>query len=475
MGLGTVINCYLLKVNSIDFKCDGLISIQNGVLHIIKVCKWLNDALSPVLFFIDDLANVWVDVNNNGKIDPGEDWGLAKNGENSSFRFLNEEILSSFPYIKVTFFVPVGVRTGMIENSNICSVSKMINCDDETKSFFKSIFDNGRYEIAYHGTTHGMPGKTKYDFKQEWELFNNIEEAVIAINKGKEIYKEVFEVYPKGGKYCGYTSNTFSDESIEQCGFIWWCRYWNRGLSYDSNCLIGGYDHNPYTNFDIKTFGNSSNEIPSVQDSNGPVQTANFINWNENGTEDSDLNTLNKQNKGREVVDVPTTLAGNLFTNILNVNTKTIKGIVKKVLKDYLIRKKIEEIDFLLNNKLVISIQEHIAPGRNDGVRQVPNIFDDRESLYLIFSFLKDKQVWYCTGTELAEYYLTRVGAAFEFKDSSTFIIKNAEKYLGKFISIKTDDNCTNLKTPDNHMIKKHNNCFTFQIVKGIYKLKGDI
>ena len=392
------------------------------------------DASSPVLFFVDDLANVWVDVNCNGKVDPGEDWGYDKNGENSSFRFLNEVILKSFPHVKTTFFVPVGVRAGIIENSNINYISNVINCDNETKSFFKSINDNDRYEIAYHGTTHGKPGKYNFEFKQEWKLFNSIDEAIKTVNIGEEIYKDVFGSYPKGGKYCGYVSNAYSDESIIRCGFIWWCRYWNRGLSYDSNCLIGGCDTNPYTNFDIKTF----------------------------------------EYKSSSVVDIPTTMAGNLFTSLLNVKINTIKGIIKTVLKNYIIRKKIEEIKFLLNKKLVISIQEHIAPGRNDGKRQIPNIFDDKESLFMIFNYLKDKNVWYCTGTELAEYYLARTGAAFEFKDSCTFIIKNAEKYNGKFISIKTDDNHTCLKTPDNQIIKKKNNCFTFQIAAGIYKLGGD-
>ena len=179
-------------------------------------------------------------------------------------------------------------------------------------------------------------------------------------------------------------------------------------------------------------------------------------------------------NERETVVDIPTTLAGNLFTSLLKVNKKTLKGIIKRLLKNYLIRKKIIEINFLLNNKLVISIQEHIAPGRNDGKRQIPNIFDDKESLFMIFNYLKNKNVWYCTGTELSEYYLARAGTAFEFKDSCTFIIKNAEKYNGKFIFIKTDDNHTYLKTPDNQIIKKKNNCFTFQISADVYKLGGD-
>jgi len=39
-----------------------------------------------------------------------------------------------------------------------------------------------------------------------------------------------------------------------------------------------------------------------------------------------------------------------------------------------------------------------------NGKRQSPNIFDDKESLKAIFKYLKKKNVWYCTGSELAEW-----------------------------------------------------------------------
>lgn len=394
----------------------------------ISICKWYNNADSPVLFLIDDFANVWVDTNGNGKIDLEEDWGYGKDGENSSFRFLNDIILKDFKSIKTTFFVPVGVRIGMIENPQIKFVSKMINCDEKTKAFFKNINDNSKYEIAYHGTTHGRVGKTRNDFKQEWEIFKNLDEAIETINKGKEVYKEVFGYNPEGGKYCGYETNEFSDESIDKTGFIWWCRFYNKGLIDDKDCNIGGSDFNPLTNLDVKTFGNSG------------------------------------------VVDIPSTLNGGLLTGVFNPNKKTLKGIAKVVLKNYLIKKKISEINFLLENKLVISIQEHISPSRDDGRRQTPNIFDDRESLKYIFNYLKYKNVWYCTGTELAEYYLTRNKINIKQITKNEFEISNAKELEGKMISIKVDEKYSKLKTPDGKMINKENGCFTFNIDEGRFQ-----
>lgn len=177
------------------------------ILLEISICKWYNNAASPVLFFIDDFANVWVDANGNEIIDLEEDWGYWKNHKNSSLTFLKEVILKDFSSIKTTFFTPVGVRVGMIEAPKIKITSKMINCDEETKNFFKNVNEQESFEIAYHGTTHGKVGITRNDFKQEWKLFKTIDEAVETINKGKEIYKDVFGCYPKGGKYCGYEVN----------------------------------------------------------------------------------------------------------------------------------------------------------------------------------------------------------------------------------------------------------------------------
>ncbi|MBP0725124.1 hypothetical protein J5Y03_07950 [Bacillus sp. RG28] len=348
----------------------------------VEICKWFNNADCPVLLMVDDLANVWVDTNCNGELDLGEDWGYWKNADNSSFRYLNEVVLKNFPEVKTTFFVPVGRRLGMIKNSSIPSISERIDCDEETKSFFRDIHQNPKYEIAYHGTTHGQVGNTNLDFIQEWELFNSLEEAVQTIEYGKKIYENAIGVMPKGGKYCGYASNQFSDTSIDHTDFLWWCRYWNRGVEEEIVPDFTGKDGNPLTNYDVKFFGENN------------------------------------------VIDIPSTVNGALLTGIYNSNFKSIKGIAKRILKTYLIYKKLEQIDYLLMNKLVISIQEHIAPSRDDGRRQSPNIFDDTESLKRIFEYLNTKNVWYCTGTELAKYVCLRENICITSVDTNSFIVQ---------------------------------------------------
>lgn len=336
----------------------------------IEIAKWYNNADSPVLFMIDDFCNKWVDLNGNGRVDLGEDWGYAKDGINSAFNFLKTRLLEEYPYLKVTFFTPVGKKSPVIKQP-LCKVySVPINENDGIKEFFRSLHFDKQFEIVYHGLTHGVPGETAQDFHQEWKTFRSVEEAVKQIEKGKEIYFDTFGEYPKGGKYCGYEYNDFADESINETGFLWWCRDWNRGQDSVPDKL----------RFELKYFG------------------------------------------ANKVIDIPSTVSGGLLTIIKG--RSTVKYIIKIVLKQLWINWRLKQIYDLLKNKQIISIQEHIAPSRGDGKRQRPNIIDDEESLSRIFQFLKNKNIWYATGSEIAEYFETRENTEILNIDDESFEIK---------------------------------------------------
>jgi len=321
---------------------------------------WPNNSKSPVLFFIDDLCNKWIDIKGDGKITPENDWGYAGLDPNGVYRFLENEILSMNPEVKVTFFVPVGERAPIIINSPVKSYSLPMSFDQKSKNFFSYIHNETHHELAYHGLTHGIPGETTMDFIQEWLLYNDLDEAINTINKGKELFKDTVGQYPKGGKYCGYQSNKFSDESIAETGFEWWCRFYNRGVETKVDQYFTGKDITPLTNFQFKRFG-------------------------ENG-----------------VVDIPTTIPGNLFNKSKTKNPlKRIKTLINK---KQILKEKLSEIGYLLENNLIVSIQEHISPSREDSRRQSPNIYDDLSSLKYIFEYLKDRNVWYCTCSELIDW-----------------------------------------------------------------------
>lgn len=393
----------------------------------MKICKWKYNADSPVVFMIDDLCNAWVDLNGNGKIDLGEDFGAGMDSENSSFKFLEEKILKNFPEVKVTFYVPVGKRIGMIKNSEIKMYSAPINENEKIKKFFKSIHKNPKYELAYHGLTHGEVFDKAKDQKQEWECYKSLEEALLIIEEGKKIFKDVTGEDPKGGKYCGYTSGEFGDESIDKSIFFWWNRFWNRGISEKCDIKFCGLDTNKKTSYDLKIFGKNT------------------------------------------IIDIPSTLNGGIF-NLTSKNK--FKDLIKWLLYFFYRTKAIKEINFLLENKLVVSIQEHICFARDDGKKQTPNIFDDKRSLIKIFKYLKNKNVWYCTGSELAEYYYLRENIKIVYEENEKFsfdctkLKKNIER---KEITLKIKGK--EIILPNNNKIDIKKGIVTLPIIQGKYQI----
>ena len=65
-----------------------------------------------------------------------------------------------------------------------------------------------------------------------------------------------------------------------------------------------------------------------------------------------------------------------------------------------------KQIDMLINKKQIISIEEHIAPIRPDGLTQTPNIIDDMGELINLFTYIADENLWYANGSEIAEYFM---------------------------------------------------------------------
>lgn len=395
----------------------------------VGICKWYNDADSPVLLMIDDLANTWVDTNHNGSVDEGEDWGYFKNEEYSSFRFLNEKILNLYPKVKVTFFVPVGTRAGMLVDPLFPQISKPINSDDESKQFFRSVHEYPHFELAYHGTTHGTAGHHAVDFVQEWAAFNSVDEAVDTVRMGMTIFEDAIGEHPRGGKYCGYTSNVYSDESINETGFTWWCRYWNRGISEGVEDMTCGSDNNPLTNFDVKRFGSNS------------------------------------------VIDIPSTVNGELLNGLYR-NDPTVKGRMKRILRKPLQYWKLRQIAYLLKHRLVISVQEHMAPSRDDGKRQNPNIIDDRESLLAIFRYLENKNVWYCTGSELANYVNLRDHVEINFQGEHTFTLKHETAFANQTMSLKfEEEDLFQILLPNQSLVRVQGKVVNLPVIKGEYTM----
>jgi len=63
------------------------------------------------------------------------------------------------------------------------------------------------------------------------------------------------------------------------------------------------------------------------------------------------------------------------------------------------------QLDRLIERGQIISIEEHIAPVRPDGLVQSPNVYDDISELQGIYRYLRGKDVWHATCSEVAEYF----------------------------------------------------------------------
>jgi hypothetical protein len=66
------------------------------------------------------------------------------------------------------------------------------------------------------------------------------------------------------------------------------------------------------------------------------------------------------------------------------------------------------QIDVLLARQQIISIEEHVAPVRPDGLVQTPNIVDDIDELRRLYRYLRAKNVWHANCSEIASYVAGR-------------------------------------------------------------------
>jgi hypothetical protein len=354
----------------------------------LKIAKWKDNAVSPVIFMVDDIANISVKPTQSNTLKIGEDWGQYGRDKNSMWDFLSKNLLDKFPKIKTTFFLVTDKRAPMALGEEY-TYNKSIIEDQKFIDFLKYLHHNKNVELAYHGTTHGEAAIAHDDFLQEWETFYTLEQAKSEINRGKELFKSAIGAYPTGGKYCGYKEGAFGSESIAKTSFKWWSYHWD-GMIWDKNSKDSKY------NYDLEF------------------------------------------NQG--VVDIPTTVdAATLSLRLYK------KLFTKKYLKSLFLylkeNKTIEKhIESLYQNKQVIAIQEHSSPYRTDGKIQYPNIVSDIDNLNLIFSLLSKKDVWYTTGDELADYFITRSNLKVSIKDNEFKLISKKFDTAETTLTIKNDN-----------------------------------
>lgn len=297
---------------------------------VIEKAKWLGDARSPVMLSIDDLTNAWHNHGKENRWEHGGDWGGGLWEPGSALHFLKDRLLRDFPEVKTTFFTVAGPISAYTHHQPF-SYAAPLDATEESKQFFRSIIEDPRFELAYHGFNHGAAGARTEEFLQEWCGFSSVDAAVAQTKRGLEIFAHATGATPRGGKYGGWEYNEFAEEAVDRCGFVWWCRDW---MPRDVTRRIPDEYYEPHL------FG------PGL------------------------------------VVALPTTVHGRFWDR--------------------------HQIDILLAQRQLIAIEEHIAPIRPDGLIQAPNIIDDIDDLRRLYAYLRNKNVWHATGSEVAAYVIAR-------------------------------------------------------------------
>jgi hypothetical protein len=172
------------------------------------------------------------------------------------------------------------------------------------------------------------------------------------------------------------------------------------------------------------------------------------------------VNNIELKYKGYNIIGMPSNISGGIF----NISNNYLKDIFKKF-------RLLNKIHNMLKNGEVISIAEHFMTSRIDGKRQTPNVYDDINSLDFIFGYLRNKNVWYATFSEVAEYFYDYNHTKIIKKDKNIYELKNDKKYK-PFLTIISDSRfLLNLETQKKYEgIMKDNKWLFNDLEIGIYK-----
>jgi hypothetical protein len=319
-------------------------------LSALRVARWPGGAAAPLNLMVDDLADVWIPA-------PGcrgreRDWGHLGRGPDSAWRFVERTLLEPFPDLRISLFIPVN-RQPLVSppaGSRFHSIAQR----PEMVEFLRGLEAHPRVECCYHGKDHFRGEGAARD--QEFRTYASVDEAVAETRRGLEIWDRVFMRPPVGGKYPGYASNEHSDEAVAACGFRWWCPRFNRSQIQDTDTQC-------------------SELTPG---------------WRAGGA----------------WLELPTTLAGNVLPPYLREEMERwpLRWRQRQVLRRTWLRQCLQ----LEEAGLPLTIQEHIAPSREDGRRQGVNLQDDRSALAWMLRQACGQPLWHAHPSEIADHWRLR-------------------------------------------------------------------
>lgn len=353
---------------------------------VFEIAQWYNHYQAPSVLMIDDLSDAYIDIYPESY---KNDWGYLCEAEGSAYDFLQKHVLTQFPDIKITFFVPY-LKHNVINNNTKEAYKKFDIGEREAFTNFLIKLEESGHEIAHHGSNHGEyidenNLSTVNNFKHEWELFEETNRGVEVTLEGVQRFEKYLHRTIQGGKFCGYKQRLNSLEIIDQSQFLYWCDEVN-------------FNHKHYEH---TRFGE------------------------------------------HKVISFPTNFAGNAFIRLSYITGDKKKDRKKKITQylqpiyDVL---QYKQLNWLYEEGYIISIQEHISPSTSSGRVQSSNIITDKESLTKLYDFLSTKSIWYATCQEIATYLYTKENSSLtSFGEQLIIYFNNHKKVSNTILSIYSD------------------------------------
>lgn len=310
----------------------------------MEKCRYFNNHQTAATLMLDDFALTATTV--DGVVRPYNDWGVGLAGRYSLYRYLIRNLLEKFPEIKGSFFYLL--QQHGLQNPN--AGYRIVVSEDYSglRKFIRKVSPN--FEFAFHGLTHGRYIDIKNptigtNWQQEFEYLSLDE--IDGLRKKIENAEEMLEIRFWGGKCPGYRASPDSPRIIETLGFKWWV---------------------------------VSDEMMNRRHKD---------------------NIHNYIGPAKGVLALPTNISGDFWGSSPLAGRGNLLCQIKRKWAAWSAERYIQ---YLYENRLVISIQEHYMGIRTDGKRQRPNVYDDINSLQRLYSILRGADVWFATCTEIARY-----------------------------------------------------------------------
>lgn len=338
-----------------------------------QICDYFNDHQTAASLMIDDLAPAAIAYEDELK--PFYDHGYGMRKPEGLYHYFEENLLNPYPEIRGTFFILTDQHFNQKPGTK-GYIIKNRGFSDEYVNFLHSL--KPRFDFAFHGTTHGKLSKGQ--MLQEFTYLTP--DDIPRYEKMLKDFQQATGLSFYGGKFPAYQKNQHSSAIIEKLNFKWWA-------------FSNHMKNRRHRDTAFKYSGNN-----------------------------------------QRVLHMPTNFGGESFKAFLKVKKPRLTAL-RSWHKAYERIKLEGHLNWLYQNKRVITIQEHFTTLRSQGIFQRPNVFDDLESLKTIYATLRGADIWHASCNQVAKYRENKDHITLE-TNSKNLVLTYSGTYTDPAVSVKS-------------------------------------